>query len=120
MIENSSFFIGDILYSRFGEPVMTSFLNGFKLPLPDVPSPFTGQPSFGSFNFDYRNTMDPIIYTDVRGLDFKFYGELEFHDHECTLVHEPFDFLEVELTSTSQIVMTDSVASCNLNAIAKS
>lgn len=42
MIENSSYFIGDILYTRFGEPVMTSFLNGYKLPLPNVPTPFFG------------------------------------------------------------------------------
>jgi len=58
------------------------------------------------------------MYSDA--IDFRFFGELEFHDHECTLEHEAFDFLEVELAQTSQIVITDSVASCNLNAIAKS
>lgn len=42
MIENSSYFIGDILYTRFGEPVMTEALNNYKIPLPKVPTPFFG------------------------------------------------------------------------------
>lgn len=60
--------------------------------------------------------MDPEITSER--IDFKFFGELVYHDHICTLEHEPFDFLG-EDAGTSQIVMTDSAASCNLNAIAK-
>ena len=119
MIENCSYFIGDILYSRFGEPVMTAFLNNYKLPLKDVPTPFFGQPARADFNLDIRNTEDPKITTD--SIEFRFFGELEFHDHECTLEHEPFEFMYVEDNwKTSQIVITDSAASCNLNGMAKS
>ena len=69
---------------------------------------------------DFRNTQDPIIYPDSRGIDFRFFGELEYQDHICTLEHEPFEFLLAEQPRTSQIVITDSAFSCNLNGFAKS
>lgn len=98
---------------------MTSFLNNYKLPIKDVPTPFFGQPAKADFNLDFRNTEDPKMTTD--SIEFRFFGELEFHDHECTLDHEPFEFMMVDNPAkTSQIVITDSVASCNLNAFAKS
>ena len=59
MIENCSYFIGNILFTRFGEPVMTTFLNYYKLPLNNVPSPFRDQPAKADFMLDFRNTEDP-------------------------------------------------------------
>ena len=42
MLQNSVLFIGDIVFTRLGEPVMTKFLNDYKLPMKHIPSPFYG------------------------------------------------------------------------------
>ena len=119
MVENSSYFIGDILYTRFGEPVMTTFLNDYQIEVKNVPSPFFGQPAHANFIFDFRNTQDPVINTPDH-IDFKFFGELVYLHHFCNLEHEPFEFLEAIDSKTSQIVITDSAFSCGLNNVAKS
>lgn len=121
MLENTIFFVGDTIFTRFGEPFLQRLLNDYRLPLDNVRSPFQGQPVHDvNFQLDFRNTMDPEITSER--IDFKFFGELVFADHICTLEHEPFDFLGEDVfdAGTSQIVITDSAASCNLNAIAKS
>ena len=63
MVENSAYFIGDILFTKMGEPVLTSFLNDYKLPLRGMPSPFQGQTATADFELDYRQTADPFITT---------------------------------------------------------
>ena len=42
MIENSVYFIGDILFTNLGEPLLTSVMNDYKLPLNKIHSPFPG------------------------------------------------------------------------------
>ena len=42
MIENSVYFIGDILFTNLGEPLLTSVMNDYKLPLNKIYSPFPG------------------------------------------------------------------------------
>jgi hypothetical protein len=42
IIENTAFFCGELMMSNIGEPVLTTFLNDYKMPLRDMPSPFLG------------------------------------------------------------------------------
>lgn len=92
MLENTMYFVGDIVFTRFGESYLNRFLNDYRLPLNQVGSPFKGQPVHDvNFELDFRNTMDPEITTER--IDFKFFGELVIGGHICTLEHEPFDFL---------------------------
>lgn len=94
MLQNSVLFIGDIVFTRLGEPVMTKFLNDYKLPLKGIPSPFYGQPATADFTLDFRNTMNPVVRNGI--IDFKFFGEILYQGHICQLEAEPFDFLEDE------------------------
>ena len=105
MLQNSVYFIGDIVFTRLGEPVMTKFLNEYKLPLKGIPSPFFGQPSNGDFTLDYRFTENPKIGNGQ--IDFKFFGEILYGNHVCQLEAEPFDFLENDLTLTELIKGAD-------------
>lgn len=123
MVENSVFFVGDVVFTKLGEPVLTSFLNEYRLPLNGVHTPFRGQSGVADFTLDYRHTESPII--SVGQMDSKFFGEILYKDHVCTLENEPFDFLENDEEDgnngkTSQIVMTDSAFSCAMNSLAKS
>jgi hypothetical protein len=43
IIENSVYFVGDYIFTNMAGPVLTTFLNDYKLPLPTMPSPFHGQ-----------------------------------------------------------------------------
>lgn len=46
MVENAVYFggqvVGEAVFTNLAEPVLTSFLNGYRLPLPEMPSPFYG------------------------------------------------------------------------------
>jgi len=122
MLENSVFFVGDVVFTKLGEPVLTSFLNEYRLPLRGVHTPFKGQTGVSDFTLDYRHTESPIIKAGQ--MDSKFFGEILYKDHVCTLENEPFDFLDNDVEGnngkTSQIVMTDSAFTCAMNSLAKS
>lgn len=42
IVENSVYFVGEYIFTNMAGPVLTTFLNDYKLPLPRMPSPFHG------------------------------------------------------------------------------
>ena len=63
MVENAVYFggrvVGEAVFTNLAEPVLTSFLNGYRLPLPRMPSPFHGQDTYADFVLDWRNVENP-------------------------------------------------------------
>jgi len=98
-------------------PVLTEFMNDYKFPLPSMPSPFHGQDTSADFSLDYRQTIDPFIGDGW--LDTYFLGELIWNGDMmgCAYDHDFFDFMDA--TTFSQLVISETAASCALNNIAK-
>jgi hypothetical protein len=93
MIENTAFFCGELILSQIGEPVLTSFMMDYKLPLNELPSPFLGQDEVtDNFTFDWRNTQDPGIYQGA--MSTWIVGELLYQDKSCKLDPDYFEFLD--------------------------
>jgi len=93
MIENTAFFCGELILSQIGEPVLTSFMMDYKLPMKALPSPFLGQEGVtDNFTFDWRNTQDPAIYQGA--MSTWIVGELLYKDKSCELDPDYFEFLE--------------------------
>ena len=42
IIENTAYFCGPLMLNNIGEPILTTFLNNYRMPLPDMPTPFLG------------------------------------------------------------------------------
>jgi hypothetical protein len=120
MIENTVWMTGALIYTQLGEPVMTTFLNDYRLPLRRMESPFKGQYAVADFHLDYRNTQDPILNEGV--MQAYFMGEVLYSTHKCKMEPNAFDFLDdmSVVSSVSQIVITESAATCAFNSIAAS
>jgi len=58
-------------------PVLTTFLDDYKLPLRGLPSPFHGQNTVADFALDYRQTIDP--YLGEGWMDTYFLGEILYN-----------------------------------------
>lgn len=96
---------------------MASFFNDYRLPLENMPSPFLGQDNLGSFELDWRNTIDPVVKEGQ--IDMFFIGEITKKGESCgELNPDQFDFMGTEVMS--QAVMSESAMSCALNSIAAS
>lgn len=117
IIENSVYFVGDYIFTNMAGPVLTEFMNDYKFPLPSMPSPFHGQDTSADFSLDYRQTIDPFIGDGW--LDTYFLGELIWNGDMmgCAYDHDFFDFMDA--TTFSQLVISETAASCALNNIAK-
>ena len=60
MVENSVYFVGDIIFSHIGGPLMDRALNDYMTEV-TLASPFAGQAGGATFEFDFRNTLSPEI-----------------------------------------------------------
>ena len=117
IVENSVYFVGDYIFTNMAGPVLTTFLNDYKLPLPTMPSPFHGQNTQADFLMDYRQTIDPNIGDGY--LDTYFLGEIIWADDEmgCAYDHDFFDFMDA--TTFSQLVVSETAMTCMLKNVAK-
>jgi hypothetical protein len=117
MVENTAYICGELIFSQIGEPVLTSFFNNYKMILRDMPSPFLGQEgTYADFQFDWRSTQDPVIKEGQ--IDMRIVGEVMYGYSACALEPANFDFMQAEVYS--QVVMTESAASCFFNSVAAS
>ena len=119
IIENTAFFCGELMFSQIGEPILTTFLNEYRLPLDQMPSPFLGQgvDRYANFELDWRNTVSPVIKEGQ--MDMYFLGEITRPGESCgTLDPDQFDFMGTEIMS--QAVMSESALTCALNSMAGS
>jgi len=127
IVENSAYFAGNILFSRFLGPMMDEALNHYSTSF-FLDSPLNGQDTWAVFDFDWKSTQSPSIgngYIDLFILGEMFYqpydfGLLEPGDHgweskACQLDPEVMDFMSSE--TFSQLVITESAFSCMVNAI---
>lgn len=116
IIENSVYFVGEYIFTNMAGPVLTNFLNDYQLPLNHIPSPFKGQNTYDNFALDYRQTMDPFL--GQGWMDSYFLGELTYNGKGCALEADYFDFMDDQ--EFSQLVISESAASCALGNIALS
>ena len=80
-----------------------------------MPSPFLGQEgTFADFQFDWRSTKDPVIKEGQ--LDMRIIGDIEYNRGACGMEPDYFDFMDAEVYS--QVVMTESAATCFFNSVA--
>jgi len=111
------------MFSNIGEPILTTFLNDYRMPLHDMPTPFYGQGKVtDNFELDWRNTIDPVVKEGQ--LDMYFLGEITYGDESCgTLDPDQFDFTTTHIMGAevmSQLVVSESALACLLNSVAKS
>lgn len=120
VIENTAFICGELILSEMGEPLLSAVFNNYRMPFPQMPTPFLGQgnDTRGDFELDWRLTKDPVIADGQ--MDLFMLGEYyQKGDDGCgELEVDEFDFLGN--TSLSQVVITQAAATCMLNSAAKS
>lgn len=94
---------------------MDSFLNHYKLPF-SLPTLVRGQDSIDNFELDYRNTQSPFI--GEGWVDIFFSGELMYNGEGCNIEPKYMDFMQSQ--TFSQLVVSESAATCWANQVAKS
>lgn len=118
IIENSVYFVGEYIFTNMLGPVMDGFLNHYQFPFA-WPSMVRGQNTYDFFTLDFRNVKSPKI-TEGQ-VDFFLSGELLYKGEECSLEPDNLDFIGASNSSApSQVVISESAASCFANQIAKS
>jgi hypothetical protein len=76
-----------------------------------------GQNTWDIFTYDFRNTQSPYIGDGY--IDFFLSGELMYAGHNCTLDADDLEFSDAGSTM-SQLVVSESAATCIANNMAKS
>ena len=97
-------------------PVMDSFLNHYMWPFA-FPSLVKGQNTWDWFTLDFRQTQSP--YIGDGWIDFFISGEMIYGGNNCTLEADNLEF-SVTGSTMSQIVVSESAASCIANNVARS
>jgi len=111
IIENSTYFVGQYIFTSMLGPVMTSFLNEYTLTLP-ISDILPGQNATDTFILDYKHTTRPFIGDGW--IDMFIVGEVMTQDHpECNIEPEPMDFMNNN--QFSQLVISQSAMTCMLN-----
>ena len=96
-------------------PVVDKMLGHYKTEI-TLKSPYPGQNTEATFEFDFRNTKSPFIGDGY--IDLFFLGEIIHPGHECTIEPDFMDFINSE--TFSQLVISESAAKCMANTIAAS
>lgn len=117
VIENSTYFVGQYIFSSLLAPMLAKFTNGYQLPL-TLYDMYPGQgKTSDQFVLDYRSTHMPVIGNGY--LDLFIVGDLLYNGEGCNLQSTPMTFKEDE-TKFSQFVISESALACFLNQVAKS
>ena len=128
IVENSVYFVGDYIFSNMMGPIMDKALNHYHTGVV-LMSPFEGQTTKATFDFDFRNTQSPFIgegYMDsyiLGELTYKPNSNLKagvhgFTSSSCTLDPDYMSFMNSD--TFSQIVITESAFSCMMNSVSQS
>jgi len=117
IIENSSYFLGQYVYSDQIEPVLTYAMNNYRFPVV-LPNLVTGQNAASELELDVRHTYKPYIGNGV--LELYMIGELMFDNKTCGVNFKevPMTFLDED--KFSQLIMTESAISCMANSLGHS
>jgi hypothetical protein len=116
VIKDSVYFLGGTLFSQLLGPVLDKALNHYRFDI-RLPSPFIGQTTSGDFIFDYRNVYSPVINEGYA--DFYFAGEILHGETAiCDLEHDYMNFANTDVYS--QLVVSESAATCAMNNFANS
>lgn len=119
VIENSTYFVGETIFSNMLGPVMDKYLNHYKYDF-SFPSLVRGQDTFDYFQLDFRNVRDPALVENRA--DFFILGEILYNGNGCDLnPGNELPFLENQGDlADSQLVISESAASCIANQVAAS
>ena len=115
IVENSVYFVGEYIFSDMLGPVMDDLLHHYRYEFV-FPSLVRGQNTYDVFEVDYRNTWSPQLYDGH--IDFFMAGDLFYNGKGCQLTADFLSFDEGDVDS--QIVVSESAATCWANQIAKS
>ena len=74
MIENTSYFLGEYMFTNELGPVIDKALNHYRIVTP-IKSVIDGFNNVDYFTFDYRNVRDPVINGKDNSATFFIYGE---------------------------------------------
>lgn len=75
-----------------------------------------GQDTIAKFDFDFRNTWSPVIGDGY--MDMFFLGELTYDGSTCEIESDDMNFMNGN--TFSQLVVSESAATCALNSISNS
>merc|ERR1712025_1109600 len=95
---------------------MDNFLNHYQWPIA-LPSAVAGQNSWDLFTLDFRNTQSP--YIGEGWVDFFIHAEALYGGKGCDIEADNLEF-SVAGSTMSQIVVSESAATCWANKIAES
>jgi len=96
-------------------PILDKALGHYRTNI-TLPSPLPGQNTAATFDFDFRNTRSPFIGDGY--IDLYFLGELLHNDKNCTMEPDYMDFINSD--TFSQLVVSESAATCAANTMASS
>lgn len=113
IIEQSVEFIGEYVFTHTLGPLIDTYTNHYQFQFWWW-SQWPGQWAYDTFKLDARMVRDPVI--DNAAIDFFMAGDLIYGDEGCILKPDPdLDFVSDDEQAMSQIVMSDSAASCWMN-----
>lgn len=114
VIENSTYFVGQYIFSSLLGPMITEFTHGYTLPF-QISNPLPGQIATDNFVLDYRHTHKPFIGDGF--IDMYLVGDLVFRGEICQIEPATMGFHQ---NGFSQLAVSESAMSCYLNQLAKS
>ena len=117
MVENVTYFAGETIFSNMFGPILDGYLNHYRYKFP-WPSLIRGQDTIDLFELDYKNVRDPIFHPGA--IDFFFQGEVIYRGEGCPLDPDYLDFMDGTETTSSQLVISESAATCIANQFARS
>ena len=115
VVENSTYFVGQYIFSNLLGPMMAEFLNDYKMNL-ELLDFLPGQDATDSFQLDYRHTHKPFIHEG--SIDFFLVGDLLYHGESCSFEAAPMNFMDN--SKYSQLVISEAALECYLSQLAKS
>ena len=117
VIEDSVSFIGEYVFTHTVGPLIDSYTNHYQFQFYWW-AQWPGQWNYDLFRLDARNVRNPEIYDGHA--DFFLAGDLIYGEDGCMLEDNDIHFAVEEDRADSQIVMSDSAASCWMNQFAQS
>jgi hypothetical protein len=115
IVENSAQFIGQFMFTHMLGPILDEMMNHYRIQL-HLASPLLGQGTVAPFTFDYRSVRSPDIQDGY--VDLHILGELFHNNYQCDLQPDPMNFINSAVFS--QLVVSESAATCIANQMARS
>lgn len=91
IIENSVYYIGNMIFTDMVGPVVDDFFNHYHLNF-YLPSLVRGQKTVDNFEFDFRNVKDPVLGDSTA--DFFIAGDFLYQGEGCIIAPNQLNFAE--------------------------